>query len=230
MNTLSENMVNKARQLLKRFYDGETSQEDVRNLNEFFANTDAEKLPEDMRDDAEIFKLMAIETKALEEDVPDGLEDSIRSIIGKESKKPRVIKFVPWISVAAAAIVIFILTVLPIWKTSEITHNDLLAEKTPAIDSIKIKTVNEDDNLSVAEVKANDNVPETTNTEDKVINEDDDNYIEIDDPEEAARITAEALTLLRDKMALAHNSIEKADKQLKNINTSIKRILDNEKI
>lgn len=228
MKTLSENMATEIKQMLKRFYDGDASQEDIRTLNEFFANTDAEELPEDMRDDADIFKIMAIETKALEEDVPDGLEDSIRSVIDIEPKKPRTIKFMPWISVAAAAIIIFILTVLPVWKTSETTHNDLLADKTPTIDSIK--TVNENDNLSVAEVKINDNVTETTNIDEKEVNEDDDNYIEIDDPEEAARITAEALTLIRDKMALAHNSIEKADEQLKNINTSIKRILDNEKI
>lgn len=224
MNTLSDNKLNEIRRLLIRFYDGESSPEDISRLNAFFANTDAERLPEDMREDSETFRLMAVEAESLEAQAPDGLEDAIRDIIGKESKKAHIIRFTPWISAAAVAIAIFILTVLPVWKTDETTHSGLTASQSPSNGSI---TTAKPVSYRITGLGVNNNANSITAVGTV---EGSGNSIEINDPEEAARITAEALLLLRDKMTFVHNSIGEKDKHIRNINTSIKRILENEKI
>lgn len=67
--------------MLDRYYDGVASPEEVGALSDFFRKTDMALLPEDLRADAEMFRRLEADLSELEVDVPQGLEDDIRSAV-----------------------------------------------------------------------------------------------------------------------------------------------------
>lgn len=130
MTKLSEN-IEKARRLVGEFYDGTTSREDERWLKSFFCSVDATQLPEGMRDDAELFRLVDDEASKAVDIVPEDLERRIRSVMSDETvvapvrRRSRILSFSVWAG-TAAAVMVLVFTVLPFNRYDAVNVYDSL--------------------------------------------------------------------------------------------------------
>lgn len=75
------------RLLLNKFYEGTSSDEDERELMEFFAENDS--LPDDLKADKEVFSLLKETADGIgcETDVPEGFADELSMLIDNENAK-----------------------------------------------------------------------------------------------------------------------------------------------
>ncbi|MDE5568290.1 MAG: hypothetical protein K2J12_07590 [Muribaculaceae bacterium] len=115
MTNFSEN-IERARRIIGFYYDGTSTPEDLTWVKQYFSTVDIDDLPDNLKEDAEIFKMIEKENSEIEDAVPDNLEGRIRAIMTEEprvSKKGIILRFVAWTS-AAAALVILLLNILPL--------------------------------------------------------------------------------------------------------------------
>ncbi len=167
-----------------------------------------EEIPADLHDDAEIFRLMAVGQESVESAVPDDLEAKLRAMINEEpeagaarKRKFTWLRMAGWATAAAAAVLIGF-TFVPAGRQADVS----------TIES----GVNAADDVAAVEA-------------DHLI-DDCDAYIEITDPEEAARLAEEAFALIRTKMAAGRSPLEKTDGKLRKLNFTINRILHNKSL
>lgn len=201
--------------MLDRYYDGVASPEEVDALSDFFRKTDMALLPEDMRADAEMFRRLEADLSELEVDVPQGLEDDIRSAVvglgsptaGAARHRGRIIRLAPWAAAGAAAVGLLIgFVVLRIDRDNPRSGNRTMVHETAAV--IKDSAPEPDAGKRMCAASAqhvSDNaVVQQQSARPRLAK---DSYIEINSPEEAAMLAQDAFSLIRDKLALAKNSI-----------------------
>lgn len=124
MTNISKNIIDKAKLLVDSFYSGEISPEDEKWLKSFFSSADNSQLPDDMKDDAEIFRLLDIASVTAEDSVPEDLEQRLRSIMKDDkSESPKskgvILRYMAWAGTAAAAILL-ILNMIPSERQSDV--------------------------------------------------------------------------------------------------------------
>lgn len=127
------------RELLEKFYNGETSIEEEQKLTEFFKTT--EVLPQDLEGDRRMF--MAIYNPSAMPEMPEGLEENIMRNIEREEGK-RKWKIVGWVAAVAAMVTVII--TLPFVFETRIDEGRVLA-----VDSqlkMTVDTVNEPESMS----------------------------------------------------------------------------------
>lgn len=101
----------KIRQLLERYYLGETSVEEEGVLIDYFTN--CSDIPEDLEGDAEIFRLMSdakneffeAELKRTELAIPEGMDERLKASIEKLENPPKI-GFYRWKHAIAACVVL----------------------------------------------------------------------------------------------------------------------------
>ncbi|MDE6702684.1 MAG: hypothetical protein K2K00_03290 [Muribaculaceae bacterium] len=153
-------------------------------------------MPDNLKEDAEIFKMIEVENSEIEDAVPDNLEGRIRAIMTEEprvSKKVIILRFVAWTS-AAAALVILLLNILPLGQ-----QNNMLQIG--------------GESLAV------------------LINDpDEDGYVEITDPEDAALIISSSLNLAGKSIDDAYTPVSKAALKMNKIDDKLNKILNHKSL
>lgn len=213
------NDINEIRRLIARYYDGSCSPDEELKIEEYFCLTPDSELPDDLRADAAMFRALAIAGSIDDIELPTGLDERLDAVTADAPvrRKPVIIRY---LSIAAAAAVVIAIGI------------GLLNLSRPA------KQPNDEQMIAVNSMNDNDvvvdTVPDTPADSASVFVEavsvEADSYRVVDDPEEAARLTSEALNLLRDKMAVANGRIRHADNKINKISTTLNNIIKNEKI
>ena len=213
------NDINQIRRLIARYYDGSCSPDEELELEEYFCLTPDSELPDDLRADAAMFRALAMAAGSDDIELPAGLVERLDAITADAPvrRKPVIIRY---LSIAAAAAVVIAIGI-------GLLNLSRPAEQTTDEQMIAV-------NGSTANVVVVDTVPDTpadsTSVFVEAVSGETDSYRVVDDPEEAARITSEALSLLRDKMAVANGRIRHADNKINKISTTLNNIIKNEKI
>lgn len=104
-------------QLLKRFMDGETTEQEEQFLTEYFSKSDS--IPEEWETYREMFASFAT-------DAYDFTEEELSTFVKEEKPKPRNIKMWPWLAAACVAALMVIFLAPPREETQQMAK----AEKT----------------------------------------------------------------------------------------------------
>lgn len=116
--------IDKARQLIARYYDGMATPEEITALERFFASS--EQLPEDLLQDAELFGLIrSARGSSIDMSVPDGLYETLETIVDTEMPECRHVlpKFRLWIMSAAAAVAVLLVAGVAMWSGSDMDRD-----------------------------------------------------------------------------------------------------------
>lgn len=149
MTNISKNIIDKARALVDSFYSGEISPEDEKWLKSFFSSAENSQLPDDMKDDAEIFRLLDVASVKAEDSVPDDLEGRLRSIMkDDESESPKskglILRYMTWAG-AAAAVIMLVLNIIPSHRQSDMIVTDYELIATAQVDEDGYYEINDAD-------------------------------------------------------------------------------------
>lgn len=213
------NDINEIRRLIARYYDGSCSPDEELELEEYFCLTPDSELPDDLRADAAMFRALAMAGSSDDIELPAGLDERLDAVTADAPvrRKPLIIRYLS-IAAAAAVVIVIGISLLTLSRPAEQTTDEQMIAV----------------NGSTANVVVVDTVPDTpadsTSVFVEAVSGETDSYRVVDDPEEAARITSEALSLLRDKMAVANGRIRHADNKINKISTTLNNIIKNEKI
>lgn len=213
------NDINEIRRLIARYYDGTSSPDEELKIEEYFCLTPDSELPDDLRADAAMFRALAMAGSSDDIELPTGLDKRLDAVTADAPvrRKPVIIRY---LSIAAAAAVVLAIGI------------GLLNLSRPAEQPADEQMIAV--NGSTANVVITDTVPgapaDSTSVFVEAVGGETDSYRVVYDPEEAARITSEALSLLRDKMAVANGRIKHADNKINKISTTLNNIIKNEKI
>lgn len=213
------NDINEIRRLIARYYDGSCSPDEELELEEYFCLTTDSELPDDLRADAAMFRALAMAADSDDIELPAGLDERLDAVTADAPVRRKTV-IIRYLSIAAAAAVVIAIgiSLLTLSRPAEQPNNEQMIAA----------------NGSTANVVVVDTVPDTpadsTSVFVEAVSGETDSYRVVDDPEEAARITSEALSLLRDKMAVANGRIRHADKKINKISTTLNNIIKNEKI
>ena len=113
--------IDNARQLVARYYDGMATPEEITALERFFAC--AERLPEDLVQDAELFGLIrSARGSSIDISVPEGLYETLETIVDTKGSECRHVLsgFRLWIMSAAAAVAVLLVAgVVAVWSGSD---------------------------------------------------------------------------------------------------------------
>lgn len=213
------NDINEIRRLIDRYYDGSCSPDEELKIEEYFCLTPDSELPDDLRADAAMFRALAMAAGSDDIELPTGLDERLDAVTADAPvrRKPVIIRY---LSIAAAAALVLTVGIglLTLSRPAEqTTHEQMIAVNGPAV--VKVAP----DTLAEA-------TTDSTSVFVEAVSGEADSYRVVDDPEEAARITSEALSLLRDKMAVANGRIKHADNKINKISTTLNNIIKNEKI
>lgn len=213
------NDINEIRRLIARYYDGSCSPDEELELEEYFCLTPDSELPDDLRADAAMFRALAMAAGSDDIELPAGLDERLDAVTADAPVRRKTV-IIRYLSIAAAAAVVIVIgiSLLTLSRPAEQTTDEQMIAV----------------NGSTANVVVVDTVPDTpadsTSVFVEAVSGETDSYRVVDDPEEAARITSEALSLLRDKMAVANGRIRHADNKINKISTTLNNIIKNEKI
>lgn len=213
------NDINQIRRLIARYYDGTSSPDEELELEEYFCLTPDSELPDDLRADAAMFRALAMAGSSDDIELPTGLDKRLDAVTADAPvrRKPVIIRYLS-IAAAAAVVIAIGISLLTLSRPAEQPADEqMIAVNGPAV--VKVATD------TLAEAPA-----DSTSVFAEAVSGETDSYRVVDDPEEAARITSEALSLLRDKMAVANGRIRHADKKINKISTTLNNIIKNEKI
>lgn len=138
----NKDIESRIRDLLNKYYSGETSTDENRQLKDFFREIDSSSLPPDLLADYEIFNL---ENEALEQvSVPEGFDSSVESFIESLPEKSKRVnpftKIYLRIAVAAAVLVLFLIGWLMIDRK---THEELYSDEKHIENSEEIYNLHE---------------------------------------------------------------------------------------
>lgn len=213
------NDINEIRRLIARYYDGSCSPDEELKIEEYLCLTPDSELPDDLRTDAAMFRALAMAGSSDDIELPDGLDERLDAVTADAPvrRKPVIIRYLS-IAAAAAVVIAIGISLLNLSRPAEQPNDEQMI-------AVNGSTIN---------VVITDTVPDThadsTSVFVEAVSGETDSYRVVDDPEEAARITSEALSLLRDKMAVANGRIRHADNKINKISTTLNNIIKNEKI
>lgn len=203
MTNFSDN-IERARRIIGLYYDGNSTPEDLTWVKSFLCSVDKDKLPEDLKIEAEIFGLIDCESPEIEKNIPEDLENRIRAIWEEEPQarkirpghlcgKGVILKFMTWASVAAALVVLLI-NILPLGQQNN---------------TLQIGG----ESLAV------------------LINKpDEDGYVEITDAEDAALIISSSLSLAGKSIDEVYTPVSKAALKINKIDDKLNKILNHKSL
>lgn len=213
------NDINEIRRLIDRYYDGSCSPDEELELEEYFCLTTDSELPDDLHAEAAMFRALAMAADSDDIELPAGLDERLNAVTADAPvrRKPVIIRYLS-IAAAAAVVIAIGISLLTLSRPAEQPADEqMIAANGSTTVAVAPDTLTEAPADSAAVFV-------------KAVTDETDTYRVIDDPEEAARITSEALSLLRDKMAVANGRIRHADKKINKISTTLNNIVQNEKI
>lgn len=213
------NDINEIRRLIARYYDGSCSPDEELELEEYFCLTPDSELPDDLRADAAMFRALAMAGSSDDIELPTGLDERLDAVTADAPvrRKPVIIRYLS-IAAAAAVVIAIGISLLNLSRSAEQPNDEQMI------------AVNGSTTVAVAPDTLAEAPVDSAAVFVEAVSGETDSYRVVDDPEEAARITSEALSLLRDKMAVANGRIRHADNKINKISTTLNNIIKNEKI
>lgn len=199
MTNFSDN-IERARRIIGFYYDGNSTPEDLTWVKSFLCSVDKDKLPEDLKIEAEIFGLIDRKSSEIEKNIPEDLENRIRAIWEEEPQarkirpgKGVILKFMTWASVAAALVVLLI-NILPLGQQNNTLQ---IGGESLAV------LINEPD---------------------------EDGYVEITDAEDAALIISSSLSLAGKSIDEVYTPVSKAALKINKIDDKLNKILNHKSL
>lgn len=141
----SEHDINYITVLLERFYDGSSSPDDESQLAKFFADTDPNSLPADLRADAELFRgLDAIRGETGDAQMPQELTCALDKIMTptpavKTNIWPAIRRYASIGAAAAAAVVALCVTALTLTMSTRLTDTTEATASVEPSDTVVVK-------------------------------------------------------------------------------------------
>lgn len=132
--------------LLERFLDGQTTESEEQLLSDYFRDADA--VPEEWQVYKEIFD-------SFKTDAYDFSEEELDAMLAPADEKPKVMRLLPWASVACVAAIIGLFVWHP-WKENPSSETPFIAQIKPIEKVTKDSAdVNVEEKLLVAEERTN---------------------------------------------------------------------------
>jgi len=143
-------------ELLKRFFDGQTTESEEQLLADYFRDTDT--VPEEWLVYKDIFD-------SFKTDAYDFREEELNAIlIHIDDKKPKIVRWLPWASVASVAVVVVVGLSLPKVMNSEKDIQTSIAEvKKPIVTNPVVATSTSDSQAAPDEKTTNDFIEKKNN-------------------------------------------------------------------
>lgn len=233
---------NRIRDLIARWYDGNTTAEEEHQIRSFFNSTDIEALPDDLRQEAMVFGTL----DGITTEFPDNeLLAEIEAEVAREQQpaKPRRRLGLRLAAIAASAAAVAILLVAGFHKGTNTGTGDISPVKVAEADTTAVEMPRtpgpETQNIALNIEESHESVaPEKrVRTPRQIRNQapaeaiaqttDPYGYTEIDDPEEAARILAEVDNRYSRAMAMSTKAIVETDNALQYTREIIRSAIDN---
>ncbi|MDE6279052.1 MAG: hypothetical protein K2M05_03685 [Paramuribaculum sp.] len=213
--------INHIRLLLGKYYEGATSLTEEEQLAAFFNEADDNLIPKDMLADKKLFAAMKeLQPRLSESEIPGDLIGMIDEIISQpevkqssadNGKKPRL--FIRYSALAAAAALLWaIITLMPDFANK---NADMPVELTAEV-VVHSPAGEYDDTATTLSVAASTDI---------TADEENDNYIEITDPEEARKIVTEIGMLLAQNLDRSNEAISQIGTTFNNYKEITKTIL-----
>lgn len=231
-HSLTDTDIDRIRQLLKRFYEGETSLDEERELRSFFASN-ATSLPDDMVDDARVIDLLgpAMPADSHLTRFAESYIDTLADRTAQKRKHRKLRLLYPAMVAAAAIAAIFVIAPLrhpqveepvkiasapraiaphPTPKPATVTSTP------PTVVSTPVATKQPAPAVTSPSATA-DTVPDREAT-----------YIEVTDTAQARRMVEQSLRLLAQQLDCARDASKAADHSLTETQQTLKKVLQYE--
>lgn len=235
---MNKNDINRFRILLDRYYAGDTTSEQEQELMKMAKSFDRDNMPTDIVDDVR----MLCDMSTLSGDARQ-FADFLDALPPNVDIKPSRRRFNRTIWISAAASVALLLTVGGFALFNNDSHESTkMIAKTERVANVKVQTneitsikdvkddellkVDNDKSELIASTKPKKTTRQTKSVKEQIsVTDEESNYIEVTDPEEAARIFRQSLNLISQNMSVAESSIDVAERSLQTTSKTIKRIL-----
>lgn len=235
---MNKNDINRFRILLDRYYAGDTTSEQEQELMKMAKSFDLDNMPTDIVDDVR----MLCDMSTLSGDARQ-FADFLDALPPNVDIKPSRRRFNRTIWISAAASVALLLTVGGFALFNNDSHESTkMIAKTERVANVKVQTneitsikdvkddellkVDNDKSELIASTKPKKTTRQTKSVKEQIsVTDEESNYIEVTDPEEAARIFRQSLNLISQNMSVAESSIDVAERSLQTTSKTIKRIL-----
>lgn len=235
---MNKNDINRFRILLDRYYAGDTTSEQEQELMKMAKSFDRDNMPTDIVDDVR----MLCDMSTLSGDARQ-FADFLDALPPNVDIKPSRRRFNRTIWISAAASVALLLTVGGFALFNNDSHESTkMIAKTERVANVKVQTneitsikdvkddellkVDNDKSELIASTKPKKTTRQTKSVKEQIsVTDEESNYLEVTDPEEAARIFRQSLNLISQNMSVAESSIDVAERSLQTTSKTIKRIL-----
>lgn len=235
---MNKNDINRFRILLERYYAGDTTSEQEQDLMRLAKSFDRDNMPTDLVDDVR----MLCDMSTLSGDARQ-FADFLDALPPNVDIKPSRRRLNRTIWISAAASVALLLTVggfalfnndshestKMIAKTERVANVKVLTNEVTSIKDVKddeLLKVDNDKSELIASTKPKKTSRQTKSMKEQIsVSAEESNYIEVTDPEEAARIFSQSLNLISQNMSVAESSIDVAERSLQTTSKTINRIL-----
>ena len=188
--------IERARRIIGFYYDGTSTPEDLTWVKNFLCSVDRNELPEDLKTEAEIFGLIGRENSEIDRSIPENLEGRIRAIMIDEGQSQKHKN-------GKSVILRFIA-----WTSAAAALVALLLNILPIGQQNNMLQIG-GESLAV------------------LINDpDEDGYVEITDPEDAALIISSSLNLAGKSIDGAYTPVSKAAQKMNKIDDKLNKILN----
>lgn len=217
--------INDIRLLLEKYYEGATSLTEEKQLADFFNEADDDRIPKDLIADKKLFATMReVQPRPVDSEIPGDLIGKIDKLISQpeaqktsagNGKKRHL--FIRYSAIAAAAALLWaIVTLMPDFGTKKA---DMPVDYTA--EAAVLSPANEYDDTTATLLVAQSTDISATSPD----GEENDNYIEITDPEEARKIALEIGMLLAQNIDRTNEAISQIGTTFNNYKEITKNIL-----
>lgn len=235
---MNKNDINRFRILLERYYAGDTTSEQEQELMKMAKSFDRDNMPTDIVDDVR----MLCDMSTLSGDARQFADflDALPPNVDIKPSRRRLNRTV-WISAAASVALLLTVGGFALFNNDSNESTKMIA-KTERVANVKVQTneitsikdvkddellkVDNDKSELIASTKPKKTTRQTKSVKEQIsVTDEESNYIEVTDPEEAARIFRQSLNLISQNMSVAESSIDVAERSLQTTSKTINRIL-----
>lgn len=235
---MNKNDINRFRILLDRYYAGDTTSEQEQELMKMAKSFDRDNMPTDIVDDVR----MLCDMSTLSGDARQFADflDALPPNVDIKPSRRRLNRTV-WISAAASVALLLTVGGFALFNNDSNESTKMIA-KTERVANVKVQTnemtsikdvkddellkVDNDKSELIASTKPKKTTRQTKSVKEQIsVTDEESNYIEVTDPEEAARIFRQSLNLISQNMSVAESSIDVAERSLQTTSKTINRIL-----
>lgn len=228
---LNNSDIDRARHLMKRFYDGTTSIDEERKLRSFFASN-VTCLPDDLADDARVIDLLD-RTSPADSDLNAFAESYIDTLADKTAQMRKHRKLRLLYTAAAAAAIAAIFVIAPLWNhpAEEPAKITTAPRVTAPRHAPEPATATSPDHTHISSAPAEKQPAPTVTSRPTAVDTmptEEVTYIEVTDTAQARLMVEQSLHMLAQQLDCARDASKAADQSLTETQQTLKKVLQYE--